>query len=38
MQDVAARLDRASDWRELAEMLDGLEYLYEARDPELQDL
>lgn len=38
MQIVGGRMDRTDDLQGLNRMLDGLEYLYEVLDPELQDL
>jgi len=38
MQSAAGRLDRIDDPAELDRLLDDLEYLFEALDPELQYL
>ncbi|KPK39309.1 MAG: hypothetical protein AMJ69_05950 [Gammaproteobacteria bacterium SG8_47] len=38
LQQVAARLDSLRSAREINPVLDELEFLYEALDPELQDL
>jgi hypothetical protein len=38
MQSAAGRLDRIEDPAELDRLLDDLEYLFEALDPELQYL
>jgi hypothetical protein len=38
LQKVAARLDTLHSKEEINAVLDELEFLYEALDPELQDL
>jgi hypothetical protein len=38
MQSAAGRVDALTDPADLNRMLDDLEYLYEAMDPELQSL
>lgn len=37
MQQVAGRLPSLSDRREIETLLDEVEYLYDALDPELQE-
>jgi hypothetical protein len=37
MQQVAGRLPQLTDRREIETLLDEVEYLYEALDPELQE-
>ena len=38
LEQVAARLDTLDDRDEINRILDELEFLYEALDPEFQDL
>jgi hypothetical protein len=37
MQDLAGRIDRMTERRDIERALDDLEYLMEVLDPELQD-
>ncbi|MBS1171545.1 MAG: hypothetical protein H6R12_375 [Proteobacteria bacterium] len=37
MQQVAARMNQLADRREIETVLDEVEYLFDALDPELQD-
>lgn len=37
MQQLAGRADTLSDRKEIEDALDGLEYLMDALDPELQE-